>query len=132
MNMQAAVPPVSTSPPEGPTLPTFADVLAAAERIAGIAHRTPVITSQTFDDLTGAQVFFKCENLQRGGAFKFRGALNAIRALAGPDRGRGVLAFSSGNHAQVIALAGRIEGVATVIVMPQDAPALKVAATRGY
>ena len=75
--------------------------------------------------MTGAQVFFKCENLQRAGAFKFRGALNAIRAREGADRTKGVLAFSSGNHAQAIALAGRLEGAATVIVMPQDAPALK-------
>jgi threonine dehydratase len=118
--------------PGGPVLPTFADVLAAAERIAGVAHRTPVITSHTADALAGATLFFKCENLQRSGAFKFRGALNAIRALDPAARASGVLAFSSGNHAQAIALAGRIEGVQTVIIMPQDAPALKVAATRGY
>ena len=114
------------------SLPTFADVEAASRRIAGVAHRTPVITSRTADRLTGATIYFKCENLQRAGAFKFRGALNAIRALDPVARTRGVVAFSSGNHAQAIADAGRIEGVRTVIVMPKDAPAMKVAATRGY
>ncbi|HEY0570604.1 MAG TPA: threo-3-hydroxy-L-aspartate ammonia-lyase [Enterovirga sp.] len=118
--------------PGTPVLPTFNDVLLAAERIHGIAHRTPVITSRTADAMGGATLFFKCENLQRSGAFKFRGALNAIRALEPAARKGGVLAFSSGNHAQAIAYAGQIEGVSTVIVMPQDAPALKVAATRGY
>lgn len=113
-------------------LPTFADVEAAARRIAGIAHRTPVVTSRTADARTGATLFFKCENLQRSGSFKFRGALNAIRSLDPESRRRGVLAFSSGNHAQAIAYAGRLEGVPTVIVMPNDAPALKVAATQGY
>src|SRR5919107_293158 len=113
-------------------LPTYEDVAAAARRIAGIAHRTPVLTSRTADARTGATLFFKCENLQRSGAFKFRGALNAIRALGAAERKGGVLAFSSGNHAQAIALAGQMEGVSTVIVMPQDAPGLKVAATRGY
>jgi threonine dehydratase len=115
-----------------PLLPTFPDVLVAADRIRGVAHRTPVVTSRTADAMAGATIFFKCENLQRSGAFKFRGALNAIRALGAAERKGGVLAFSSGNHAQAIALAGQIEGVSTVIVMPQDAPALKVAATRGY
>ncbi len=113
-------------------LPVFADVEAAARRIAGVAHRTPVVTSRTADAMTGAKLFFKCENLQRAGAFKFRGALNAIKALDAGARSRGVVAFSSGNHAQAIAYAGRIEGVRTVIVMPTDAPALKVAATKGY
>ena len=113
-------------------LPSFADVEAASRRIAGVAHRTPVITSRTADRLTGGTIYFKCENLQRAGAFKFRGALNAIRALDPGARARGVVAFSSGNHAQAIADAGRIEGVRTVIVMPKDAPAMKVAATRGY
>jgi threonine dehydratase len=115
-----------------PALPTFADVLAAAERIHGVAHKTPVVTSRTADAMAGATLFFKCENLQRSGAFKFRGALNAIRALGAAERKGGVLAFSSGNHAQAIALAGQIEGVRSVIIMPQDAPDLKVAATRGY
>lgn len=117
---------------DAPVLPTFADVQAAARRIAGTAHRTPVVTSRTADERTGATLFFKCENLQRAGAFKFRGALNAIRSMPDDARARGVVAFSSGNHAQSIAYAGRLEGVMTVIVMPTDAPALKVAATRGY
>src|SRR3954454_5371548 len=117
---------------EMPLLPTFPDVLVAADRIRGVAHRTPVVTSRTADAMAGATIFFKCENLQRSGAFKFRGALNAIRALGASGRKGGVLAFSSGNHAQAIALAGQMEGVSTVIVMPQDAPAMKVAATKGY
>ncbi len=111
---------------------TFADVEAAAGRIAGIAHRTPVLTSRTADARTGATLFFKAEPLQRAGAFKFRGACNAIAALSPEQRSRGVLAFSSGNHAQAIAYAGALQGVPTVIVMPHDAPAIKVAATRGY
>ncbi|WP_279359378.1 threo-3-hydroxy-L-aspartate ammonia-lyase [Methylobacterium indicum] len=111
---------------------TFADVEAAAGRIAGIAHRTPVLTSRTADARTGASLFFKAEPLQRAGAFKFRGACNAIAALSPEQRQRGVLAFSSGNHAQAIAYAGALQGVPTVIVMPHDAPAIKVAATRGY
>ncbi|RVU18131.1 threo-3-hydroxy-L-aspartate ammonia-lyase [Methylobacterium oryzihabitans] len=111
---------------------TFADVRAAAERIAGIAHRTPVLTSRTADARTGASLFFKAEPLQRAGAFKFRGACNAIAALPEAARSRGVIAFSSGNHAQAIAYAGALQRVPTVIVMPHDAPAIKVAATRGY
>jgi threo-3-hydroxy-L-aspartate ammonia-lyase len=111
---------------------TYADVEAAAGRIAGIAHRTPVLTSRTADTRTGAALFFKAEPLQRAGAFKFRGACNAIAALPPEQRKRGVLAFSSGNHAQAIAYAGALQGVPTVIVMPHDAPAIKVAATRGY
>ena len=110
----------------------YADVEAAAERIRGIAHRTPVLTSRTADARTGATLFFKAEPLQRAGAFKFRGACNAIAALSPEQRKRGVLAFSSGNHAQAIAYAGALQGVPTVIVMPHDAPAIKVAATRGY
>jgi threonine dehydratase len=111
---------------------SYADVVAAAARIAGAAHRTPVLTSSTADARTGAKMFFKPENLQRMGAFKFRGAYNAIARLEGDARKRGVLAFSSGNHAQAIALAGRLQGVAATIVMPSDAPAIKLAATRGY
>ncbi len=111
---------------------TYADVEAAAGRIAGIAHRTPVLTSRTADARTGASLFFKAEPLQRAGAFKFRGACNAIAALSPEQRQRGVLAFSSGNHAQAIAYAGALQQVPTVIVMPHDAPAIKVAATRGY
>jgi len=110
----------------------YADVEAAASRLEGVAHRTPVATSSQFDALTGAQVFFKCENLQRMGAFKFRGAYNALSQLGADERRRGVVAFSSGNHAQAVALAGRLLGVPAVIVMPADAPTVKVAATRGY
>jgi threonine dehydratase len=115
-----------------PTLPTFADVAEAAGRLAGMAHRTPVVTSRTADSRTGGSLFFKCENLQRAGAFKFRGGYNAIASLDASARAAGVVAFSSGNHAQAIAYAGALLGVSTVIVMPADAPAMKVAATRGY
>jgi threonine dehydratase len=111
---------------------TFDDVAAAAQRLAGHAHRTPVLTSRTADKLTGARVFFKAENLQRMGAFKFRGAFNALARFSPAQRERGVIAFSSGNHAQATALAARILGMPSVIVMPQDAPAAKLAATRGY
>lgn len=114
------------------SLPDFDSVRRAAGRLAGVAHRTPVLRSATADTLTGAQLFFKCENLQRMGAFKFRGAYNAIAALDTPARRAGVLAFSSGNHAQAIALAARLLGVQATIVMPADAPAAKLAATRGY
>ena len=111
---------------------SYEDVAAAAARIRGAAHRTPVLTSTTADSITGARIFFKAENLQRMGAFKFRGAYNAIARLDADARKRGVLAFSSGNHAQAIALAGRLQGVATTIVMPTDAPLIKLSATRGY
>ena len=110
----------------------YADVEAAAARLEGIAHRTPVATSRQFDQLTGAQAFFKCENLQRMGAFKFRGAYNALDSLPADARKRGVVAFSSGNHAQAVALAGQLLGIPATIVMPADAPAVKVAGTRGY
>src|SRR5689334_4065022 len=113
-------------------VPTFADVKAAADRILEVATITPVLTSRTADDATGAKLFFKCENLQRAGAFKFRGAYNAISALSDERKGRGVIAYSSGNHAQAIALAGKLLNVKTTIIMPTDAPAMKVAATRGY
>jgi threonine dehydratase len=113
-------------------LPTYDDVAAAAERLAGHAHRTPVLTSRTLDAEFGAQVFFKCENLQRMGAFKFRGAFNALSRFDAPQRRAGVVAFSSGNHAQAIALSARLLGMPATIVMPHDAPAAKVAATRGY
>ena len=115
-----------------PELPTFDDVAAAARRLAGHAHRTPVLRSRTADALLGAEVFFKCENLQRAGAFKFRGAFNALSRLDAAQRRAGVIAFSSGNHAQAIALAGRVLGVAATILMPDDAPQAKVAATQGY
>jgi threonine dehydratase len=111
---------------------TYADVEAAAARLEGVAHRTPVATSSLFDARAGCQAYFKCENLQRMGAFKFRGAYNALAQLAPEQRRRGVVAFSSGNHAQAVALAGRLLDVPTTIVMPADAPAVKVAATRGY
>ncbi len=113
-------------------LPTYADVEAAASRLEGQARRTPVMTSSTVDAALGANAFFKCENFQRMGAFKFRGAFNALSCLSAAERSRGVVAFSSGNHAQAIALAARIQGVAATIVMPEDAPASKIAATRGY
>jgi threonine dehydratase len=113
-------------------LPTFDDVAAAARRIEGHAHRTPVLRSRTADEELGAQLFFKCENLQRIGAFKFRGAFNALAKFDEQQRRGGVVAFSSGNHAQAIALAARILGMPATIVMPHDAPATKVAATKGY
>lgn len=111
---------------------SFADVEGAAGRLEGIAHRTPVMTSRTADANASARLFFKCENLQRGGAFKFRGAYNAIATLTAEQRRHGVVTFSSGNHAQAVALAGRLQGVATTIVMPKDAPGAKVSATREY
>jgi threonine dehydratase len=111
---------------------SFDDVARAHERIKPQAKRTPVLTSATVDALTGAKVFFKCENFQRMGAFKFRGAYNALSQLKKEEMGRGVIAFSSGNHAQAVALAGRILKVPAVIVMPADAPRVKLDATRGY
>ncbi len=111
---------------------SFDDVRAAAQRLAGHAHRTPVLTSRTANAAAGAQLFFKAEHLQRMGAFKFRGAFNAISRLNDAQRARGVLAFSSGNHAQAIALSARELGTGATIVMPSDAPAIKLAATRGY
>jgi len=110
----------------------FTDIQAAATRLEGHAHRTPVLTSRTLDAMLGAQVFMKAENLQRMGAFKFRGGYNAVSALSDAQRARGVVAFSSGNHAQAVALAAQLHGCQATIVMPQDAPALKLAATRGY
>src|SRR5918998_1063028 len=113
-------------------LPTAADVRAAAGRLRGVATRTPVMTSRTLDERTGARVHLKCESFQRGGAFKFRGAYNAVSLLSDEERARGVLTFSSGNHAQAVALTGRLLGVRTTIVMPEDAPMPKIEATRGY
>ena len=110
----------------------FADIQAAAARIAGVAHRTPVMTSSTADGIAGAQLFFKCENFQRVGAFKFRGACNAIARFTDEQRRAGVLTYSSGNHAQAIALSARLAGIRAAIIMPHDAPALKVAATKDY
>jgi len=109
-----------------------ADIEAAAARLAGIAHRTPVATSRTADERTGAQLFFKCENLQRMGAFKFRGAYNALSQFTPEQRRAGVVAFSSGNHAQAIALSARLLGLPATILMPHDAPQMKIDATRGY
>ncbi len=123
---------MTTTTPIANRLPTYDDVVAAAGRIAGVAHRTPVLTSRILDHELGAQVFFKCENLQRMGAFKFRGAYNALAQFDAVQRKAGVIAFSSGNHAQGIALAARELGMPATIVMPQDAPAAKVAATQGY
>src|SRR3954469_6789193 len=111
---------------------TFDDIAAAHERIRGAARRTPVLTSSQADELVGAKVFFKCENLQRMGAFKFRGAYNALSQLDSSQRRQGVLAFSSGNHAQAVALAGKLLGIKTLIVMPENAPKVKLQATRGY
>jgi threonine dehydratase len=115
-----------------PTPPTFADVQAAAERIRGHAHRTPVLTSRRIDADTGARLHFKCENFQRMGAFKFRGAFNALSRFDEEQRRAGVVTYSSGNHAQAIALAAGILGIPATIVMPHDAPESKVAATLGY
>src|SRR5512147_2659990 len=111
---------------------TYDDVVRAAERLAGVAHRTPVAPSRTLDDRLGARVFMKCENLQRMGAFKFRGAYHLVSRLAESERKRGLVAFSSGNHAQAVALVGRLFGVPTTIVMPSFAPRPKLEATRGY
>ncbi|MCL6413721.1 pyridoxal-phosphate dependent enzyme, partial [Pantoea agglomerans] len=113
-------------------LPTYDDVVAAAERIDGYANKTPVMTSRTVNDAFGAEFFFKCENLQRMGAFKFRGAMNALLQFSDEQKAAGVVTFSSGNHAQAIALAAKLLGIPATIVMPHDAPAAKVAATRGY
>ncbi|MDX1385927.1 MAG: pyridoxal-phosphate dependent enzyme, partial [Thermoanaerobaculia bacterium] len=110
----------------------FDQIRAARERLKGRAHRTPVVTSRTLDERVGGAVFLKCENLQRIGAFKFRGAYNAISRLSEEQRAAGVITFSSGNHAQAVALAGRLLGVQTTIVMPRDAPSTKRAATEGY
>jgi threonine dehydratase len=111
---------------------TLEDVRAAARRLANRIHRTPVIVCQSVDDASGHQVFFKCENLQRAGAFKIRGALNKLLTLTPAERARGVVAFSSGNHAQGVALAARMIGTSAVVCMPKDAPALKLEATRNY
>jgi len=111
---------------------TYADVAAAHERIKPFAKRTPVLTSSTIDALTGAKVHFKCENFQRMGAFKFRGAYNALSQLSPEQKRKGVVAFSSGNHAQAVALSGKLLGVPATIVMPTDAPKVKLEATRGY
>ena len=115
-----------------PQLPTFADIERARERLAGHAHRTPVVTSRTLDALTATTAFLKCENLQRMGAFKFRGAFNALSALPHSARAAGVVAYSSGNHAQAVALSARLLGMPATIVMPSNAPRAKLDATEGY
>jgi threonine dehydratase len=110
----------------------YTDIEAAAERLAGVAHKTPVLTSKTINERTNSQVFFKCENFQRAGSFKFRGAYNALSQLSEEQRQQGVLTMSSGNHGQALALAGQLLGIPTTVVMPKDAPDVKQAATRGY
>ncbi|WNZ26636.1 threo-3-hydroxy-L-aspartate ammonia-lyase [Leptolyngbya sp. NK1-12] len=120
----------STTPVTDPV--TYTDIAAAAQRLAGQAHLTPVLTSRTVNQRTQNQVFFKCENFQRTGSFKFRGAYNALAQLSSEQRQRGVLTYSSGNHAQAVALAGTLLGISTTIIMPEDAPAVKQAATLGY
>ncbi len=124
--------PVLTDCPTNELPVIYADIAAAAERLRGQANHTPVLTSRTVDERTQSQVFFKCENFQRTGSFKFRGAFNAMSQLSPEQKQRGVLAYSSGNHAQAIALAGKLLGVSTTIIMPSDAPAVKRAATQGY
>jgi threonine dehydratase len=114
------------------SLPTYDDVVAAAGRLDGHAHRTPALRSRTADALVGAELFFRCENLQRMGAFKFRGAFNALSQLGPAQRRAGVVAFSSGNHAQAIALSAQLLAMPATIVMPHDTPPIKLAATRGY
>ena len=121
---------MSSTSAQGIDLVTFADIKAAAQRIAPIVHRTPVLTSRGFDREAGVQAFFKCENLQRGGAFKLRGASNLILSIPVEDRPRGVVAFSSGNHAQAVAIAAREVGMKATLVMPTDAPKTKLDATR--
>ncbi|NBB86152.1 MAG: threo-3-hydroxy-L-aspartate ammonia-lyase [Bacteroidetes bacterium] len=118
--------------PTDTTTVSFVDVEAAARRLNGVAHRTPVLSSQQLNDAVGGTVVLKAEHLQRTGAFKFRGAYNALAQLSPEDRARGVLTYSSGNHAQGVALAGRELGIATTIIMPNNAPAIKRTATKGY
>jgi threonine dehydratase len=126
--------PLPAAPSVAPDAPavTLADVQEAAGRLEGVANRTPVVSSRTLDERAGRHVVLKCESFQRGGAFKFRGAYNRISRLDPDERRRGVAAFSSGNHAQGVALAARLLGVPAAIVMPADAPSVKLAATRGY
>lgn len=111
---------------------TYADIEAASKRLAGVAHRTPVFTCRSVNELTEAQVFFKCENFQRAGSFKFRGAYNALAQLSEAQKQQGVLTYSSGNHGQALAFAGKLLGIPITVVMPEDAPQVKLAATRGY
>lgn len=123
----------SATTPEAQSFPvTYADIEAAAKRLAGIAHRTPVLTCRSINELADSQVFFKCENFQRAGSFKFRGAYNALSQLSEDQKQRGVLTYSSGNHGQALALAGKLLGISTTVIMPEDAPQVKQSATRGY
>ncbi|MFF9479966.1 pyridoxal-phosphate dependent enzyme [Streptomyces sp. NPDC014733] len=124
--------PSGPTPPAGPAAVTLDSVREAAARLAGVAHRTPVLRSRTLDALVGAEVHLKCESFQRIGAFKFRGAYNAVARLTPEQRRRGVAAYSSGNHAQAVALAARELGTTAVILMPEDAPRSKREATAGY
>lgn len=121
------------TPPEAKFLPvTYPDIEAAAKRLAGVAHRTPILTCRSVSEIADSQVFFKCENFQRAGSFKFRGAYNALAQLSDAQKQRGVLTYSSGNHGQALALAGKLLDIPITVVMPEDAPAVKLAATRGY
>lgn len=115
-----------------PLAVTYRDIEAAADRLAGVAHRTPVLTSRTIDRRTHCQVYFKCENFQRTGSFKFRGAYNSLAQLSPQQQEKGVITYSSGNHAQAIAMSGQLLGIPTVIVMPENAPDVKIVATRNY
>ncbi len=117
---------------KGPASVVFDDVIAAAGRLEGVVHRTPVLTSRTLDQRAGCRVFLKCENFQRAGAFKIRGAFNAMSQLGGEEQRSGVITYSSGNHAQAIALAGSLLDVPTLVVMPDNAPPVKVEATKAY
>lgn len=111
---------------------TYTDIEAAAKRLGGVAHRTPILTCRSVSEIADSQVFFKCENFQRAGSFKFRGAYNALAQLSDAQKQRGVLTYSSGNHGQALALTGKLLGIPITVVMPEDAPAVKLAATRGY
>ena len=125
--------PTTDASPDRTTLPVdYADIADAARHLDGVVHRTPVMTSRTINDRVNAEVFFKCENFQRTGAFKIRGGYNALRQLDDDVKRRGVLTYSSGNHAQAVALAGRMLDIPATIIMPQNAPAVKLDATRGY
>ena len=132
MSIARPIPSATSAMSASALLPTYADVERAAQTLAGVAHRTPVLTSSTLNQSLGAQVFFKAEPLQRIGAFKFRGAYNALANLTPDQKKAGVVAYSSGNHAQAVALSGKLLGIHTTIIMPLDAPASKRAATEGY
>jgi threonine dehydratase len=124
--------PASTTTEAQSSPVTYADIEAAAKRLTGVTHRTPVLTCRSINEITHSQVFFKCENFQRAGSFKLRGAYNALSQLSEEQRQHGVLTYSSGNHGQALALAGKLLGIPITVVMPEDAPDVKLAATRGY